>query len=862
MIWKKRIPGYVVTVLFAVVGLVCTGMHFYAAFAGFPGALRVILSCVVTLVAAGLTVLLAFLLRMLSKSIKKSLAEELTDRVKWQNILWIAGAAIAVCGLIFRIILALTATDVSENALFHAALTGEYTDDSTGGVRVRLYIAILGTLLKLAGGSVKGALVMQALLYVIAAVLVFCGVMLLGGRGGALLGEAVMLFLPLFPSARTVQDDVIFWLMLGAGFFVGALYVRYATDTDPEETFLMKILISIFTGLLVGIIFGWDAGLMILYIIAACAFFAEGVKPLGILPLFATFLVSSVGGFFVSVASPSAWTKYYFSDVKTILPLARDQHVVWIALIAALSLTAVSAFFVRKKRENVTVWMVIALFAILFAGQMPLSGVFAPAFLFLILAVLFGSSVSSLLVRAAMDVPEGKAAEAKGKARDTRHHARREEKPAPLPRMKETGDAAGDDADVDKMLEHVWVEQIVAEAMGEDTSEEKAAIKAALREAEEAEELPGTDAEIPAVPSGMVLPHGDGAVDADTKPRMPGILPGTPTGAPIALQREPEQPAAPAAPALSAEAVGLGSVADLARRMEEDRRRAEAEAEKLALAQAAEAEAEKPAPALSAEAVGLGGVADLARRMEEDRKRAEAEAEKLAQRLSAEQGGMSLEDEIRRREMEETARREQAMQRKAESGVTAEEEAARRRAEEEEAARRRAEEEAARRRAEEEEAARRRAEEEEAARRRAEEEEAARRREEDERRQREEDERRRAEEEEAARLADEAERRRREDEEIAERRRREDEEIAARRREEDERRQREEDERRQREEDERRQREEDERRQREEDERRRREAERTTRTREERSPAARSVGRKPASEGFDFDISDGDDFDL
>ncbi|MBQ4417719.1 MAG: hypothetical protein II868_08505, partial [Butyrivibrio sp.] len=191
MIWKKRIPGYVVTVLFAIVGLACTGMHFYAAFAGLTGAVRVILSLVATLISAGLTVLIAFLLRMLSKSIKKSLAEELTDLVKWKNILWIAGCAIAVCGLIFRVILALTASDVSENALFHAALTGEYTDDSTGGVRVRLYIAILGTLLKLAGGSVKGALVMQALLYVIAAVLVFCGVMLLGGRGGALMGEAV-----------------------------------------------------------------------------------------------------------------------------------------------------------------------------------------------------------------------------------------------------------------------------------------------------------------------------------------------------------------------------------------------------------------------------------------------------------------------------------------------------------------------------------------------------------------------------------------------------------------------------------------------------------------------------------------------
>ena len=938
MNFEKKIPGYVVTGLFALSGILYLGAYSYALFANVAAG-RVPLMLVVTLLAVALAALITFLSLYFNGKTKKSVAEELTDKIKWQKIFIVAAIAVGVLGFLFRIIQIVSAGEVQENAIYRAALNGAYSDDSSGGIRVQLYITILSAMIKPFGAGIKTTLVMQTFLYLIAAAFVFFALWFLGGRLSAVIATAGMLFLPVFPDAKTPTDAVMFWLMFGAGLLVGAVFLRYAKEPDEEYPLYMKLMISVFTGLLVGIIIGWDAGLIMLLLPVGFVFFLEKVKPKKVLPLAGAFLAAVIAGFFVSVASLSTWAKYYFSDVTLRMPIVKESFTALIFLTAALSLLAIAVFFCLKKKEHVTYLMLFAAFAMWFASQMTLSGVYAAGFPVLLFLALFGAGLEGLLSPESRDVLKTATARVKGKPAAKKAKAKpealspaaaamsavpaapTEPEPVPAPAPVPEPEKKEDD-EVDEMLEHVWVEQIVAEAMGEDVSEEKQAIRDALAEAErdtlpeEKPEAPEPEVPVPApameapepeapapapaveapkpeapapapvmeapkpevpatpekpaapavpegaeIPSGMVLPAGDARIDMDETPRLPVRMPRRLGEGPISLRRDAAPAAATAATAAAAAVpVAAATVA--------------AAATPVAEPAPAPAPAPAPMPAPAPAPMPAPAPAPMPAPTPAPMPSAPAaasgdssEVEEIVRRLSEHSQRMKEEQEnaVKDYSPEEVRRLELEDIRRREERLRREEEEARRQREEE-VSRLREED---RRNREEEEARRRREEED----RRYREEEERRRREEEDRRYREEEERRRREE--SRRQREEEERRRRELEE------------ARIRREEEERKAREEYERRRREEDEA------EARRREEYDRRRREEEggylsggygsapAERRPASERGYEPADAARRPASErgyepaperprerrpvddfGFDLDISSGDDFDI
>ena len=548
MNFEKKIPGYVVTALFALSGILYLGAYAHAMFANMASG-QVPLMLVITLLAIALAALISFLCLYVNGKTHKTVAEEMTGKIKWQRIFLIASIAVGVLGFLFRIIQIVAADDLQENAIYRAALNGAYSDDSSGGIRVQLYITILSAMIKPFGAGLKTTLVMQTILYLVAAAFVFFAVWFLCGRLSAVIATAGMLFLPVFPDAKTPSDTVMFWLMLGAGLLVGAVFLRYAKEPADEYPLYMKLMISVFTGLLVGIIIGWDGGLLLLLLPVVYVFFTGMPAPLKALPLAGAFFGATVAGFFVSVASLSTWAKYYFSDVALRLPLVKESYTVLVFLVAALSLLGISAFFCLKKHESVTYMMLFGIFAMWIAAQMTLSGVYAAGFPVLIFLALFGTGLEGLLSAESRDILKTAGAKVKKKPSAKKANAESVPEPAtavpavteklPVPEKQPEplpvpAPAEEKDDEVDELLEHVWVEQIVAEAMGEDVSDEKQAIREALAESSQDTEVlpekppvaPLQETEKPAapvappkeavaepesvqVPSGMVLPAGD-----------------------------------------------------------------------------------------------------------------------------------------------------------------------------------------------------------------------------------------------------------------------------------------------------------------------------------------------------------------
>ena len=849
MSFEKKIPGYVVAAVFALSGILYLGAYAHALFANVAAA-RIPLMLVVTLLAVALGALISFLCLYFNGKTKKSVAEEMTDKIKWQKIFYIAAIAIGVLGFLFRIVRIVAASDLSENAIYRAALNGAYSDDSSGGIRVQLFITILSAMIKPFGAGLKTTLVMQTILYCIAVVFVFFALWFLSGRLSAVIAAAGMLFLPVFPDSVTPSDAVMFWLMFGAGLLVGAVFLRYAKAPDDEYPLYMKLMISVFTGLLVGIIIGWDAGLLFLLLPVVYVFFAGEAKPVKMLPLAGAFLGATVAGFFVSVASLSTWAKYYFSDVTARLPVVKESYTLLIFLVAALSLLGIAVFFCIKKHDNVTYLMLFAIFAMWIASQMTLSGVYAAGFPVLLFLALFGAGVEGLLSPESREILKTAGAKVKGgaNAKKAKEPAKSEaaavpEAAAPVPEKKKSADE-----DVDEMLEHVWVEQIVAEAMGEDVSEEKQALREALAEAAQdaspaPEELPAAPV-TPAAPPEPAPPLTPAAPPEPAAPLTPAALPEpavpvTPAASPEpAVSAEPATVQAAPAPEKTADTasesvpVPAGMVlpaGDAAVDMDETPRMpvrtlrrmsdgpislkrdttpavpaaaataAAAAAVSAAVPEPAPAPAPAPAPVpepVPAPAPAPVPVSEPAP-APAPAKEADGDVAEIVRRLSEHSQRMKQEqenavkdytpEEMRRLEEEDNRRRLERLRREQEEALRTRERAEeeRRRLEEEEARRRREEEEDRRRR-EEEEARRRRDEEED--RRRREEEEDRRRREEA-RRQRDEEDRRRRELEEARLRREEDERKAREE---YERRRREEDEAEARRREEYDRKRREE----------------------------------------------------------------------
>ncbi|MBQ6734226.1 MAG: hypothetical protein IJR00_04865 [Lachnospiraceae bacterium] len=395
MQWKKGIAGVVVTVLFAALNILYIWVYatdFFAAQRDRAG----IFSGVYLAMALVAAVLLTWLCKRLMPRVREM---NLADESVRKYSVWVSVAAVTA-GCIYLLYSAYRAP-AENNVLYHVAVNRSMQADMSLDIyqtRERLYIVIIGSLMQLTGTTARAASIAQVLLYIIAAMMMFTAVRILAGRVTSVIAVIAMFFFPMFSDMALLDgEDVIFWLLLSAGMLASALFAKFAADIGKEYPPTIKFVTAAFTGLFIGMVIGWDGGLFLLVLIPVYVFFLPRVRIRQIALLFVTLLIGIAFGYVLCVTAPGEWWLHHFSAFTLEMPRALTVRIGWFLALVSLGLLSVGAFFVRKKRENITLWMIFCVYAAFFAQHIAESGVSSPAFTALVYIVLLGVSVTTLL---------------------------------------------------------------------------------------------------------------------------------------------------------------------------------------------------------------------------------------------------------------------------------------------------------------------------------------------------------------------------------------------------------------------------------------------------------------------------------
>ncbi|MBR0164884.1 MAG: hypothetical protein IJQ12_09445 [Lachnospiraceae bacterium] len=545
MAWKRWIPGYLITLLFCAAACFCTFLYASNHFITLGQ-----MSFVYAIVYTVLSVLAAALITLLLGGV---VAKKLQERALPPRLYLIVCICVFAAGGAFLFYRALTA-EVTTNALYVMMATDYLEMPSNVTTSTKLYLTILSNLITMVSVTPGHIVLIQAILFLVAAVLVFFGVRLIGGKIAAVMTLAAMLFLPVFPGITDeVSDAVIFYLLLGAGLTVGGLFCYYVPDPQREYPLMLKGLIALFSGVFTGVITGWDGGLIILALLSVYVLFADLKCALRVIPFTLLYLAAFAAGFVLCAQDPAAWFAAYLAPVRLLAPLPHTTYTLVVMIVSTLSLFAPATFLVKRTHERVTFWMIAACMTMFFAAQITQSATSTSSFLVLMLIILFGTALSDLFTPYSAEKVAEEAAEEVSARREMKEELKKAKKEAALKkkeeaaRKKEQKLAARAAEKAKKPDETPSPKEVVALVREEIAVAEKEAVPAQVTQTKQLEEAapaaetkpqeeaapvtetkPQEEEEELHVPDGMVLPLGDEEADADTEVHIRfDDLPGT-----------------------------------------------------------------------------------------------------------------------------------------------------------------------------------------------------------------------------------------------------------------------------------------------------------------------------------------------